>query len=68
MKYFVYKGLTYALFFPVGCNKNEIQCVGGDKTKASCFTLEQRCDGNNQCSSGYDELNCGRYCLLMFKG
>ena len=40
------------------CNKDEIACPR-DQSKTRCFKLNQRCDGNEQCTSRYDELNCG---------
>ena len=51
---FFYSSFSYLTV----CNKDEIACPR-DQSKTRCFKLNQRCDGNEQCTSRYDELNCG---------
>lgn len=37
---------------PTSCGQNEYVCVGG-----GCVSASQRCDGQNDCSDGSDEVS-----------
>jgi len=37
---------------PVACQSDEIMCNDG----SACYSLSSRCDGNQDCSDGSDEV------------
>ena len=41
----------------IECDRNEFQCPE-DIPFGYCISLNYRCDGYDDCRSGYDEQNC----------
>jgi len=41
-------------FSAANCNSEEFQCYNG-----KCLSIDKRCNGKPECSTGEDEVNCG---------
>ena len=51
--------LSYNFTHSAACTSSQWRCSNGQ-----CISSYQRCDGDQECSDGSDELNCGKYCKL----
>lgn len=45
----------HTFFFFLGCDKSQFECRDVDRT---CIPLPQRCDSEDQCPNGRDEIGC----------
>ena len=52
------------LYWYTGCTPAQLQCSNGQ-----CIDIALKCDGNQDCGDGSDEINCGGFTIpmLMFR-